>query len=97
MAVRRSVYAHPPPQGRTAGPPGWGGAYNGSKVPCYAAHDLSAPEEKGKCEPTHKERALDGPDWDIEEAYRGGALPDWRAPDPAITGRAAPVIPWGKA
>ena len=33
--------------GAVLGPPGWGGAYKGTKVPCLAAHDIHAPLEKG--------------------------------------------------
>ena len=38
---------------------------------------------------------LDGPDWDVPEAYKGGALVDWKAEDPALTGKGVNVIPWG--
>ena len=31
---------HPIPPGEALGPPGWGGAYRGSKVRCVASHDL---------------------------------------------------------
>ena len=36
----------------------------------------------------------DGPDWDAKDAYKGGATPDWRSPDPAITGKAGKVFPY---
>ncbi len=84
----------PPPAGARLGPPGWGGAYNGSKVPCLAAHDLSAKEEKGVCDASNPTRDADGPDWDRPEAYVGGSLPDWRERDPADTGIGPPVVPW---
>ena len=32
---------HPPPAGAVLGPPGWGGAYRGSKPRCTASHDLA--------------------------------------------------------
>lgn len=32
---------HPPLAGAKLAPPGWGGAYNGSKPRCYASHDLA--------------------------------------------------------
>ena len=37
---------------------------------------------------------LDGKDWDVPEAYKGGALPDWTKPDPAQTGKGAETIPY---
>ncbi|KAL1512259.1 hypothetical protein AB1Y20_005521 [Prymnesium parvum] len=91
----------PPQPGATLSAPGWGGAYNGTHPPCLASHDLSAKEEVGVCDPgTPQFKAsgrLDGPDWDSKEAYKGGATPDWSAPDPAITGKAARVIPYAQA
>ena len=35
-----STCVHPPKPGEPLGPPGWGGAYKGSKPRCYASHDL---------------------------------------------------------
>ena len=84
----------PPPAGMALGPPGWGGAWAGSHVPCLGAHDLSAAEEKGACEPERARRGGDGPDWDIPEAYKGGALPDWKTPDPADVGKETSITPW---
>jgi len=87
------------PPTTTVGPPGWGGAWQGSHPPCLASHDLSAPAEVGVCTAGTQQYQLsgrlDGPDWDLPEAYRGGALVDWSAEDPAITGRGAKTIPWG--
>ncbi len=37
-----------PPRGALE-PPGWGGAYAGSKVRCYASHDLSPAAQPGAC------------------------------------------------
>ena len=37
----------------------------------------------------------DGPDWDVADAYKGGALPDWTDSDPALTGKGARTMPWG--
>ena len=84
----------PPPAGMALGPPGWGGAWAGSHVPCLGAHDLSAAEEKGACEPERARKGGDGPDWDIPEAYKGGALPDWKTPDPADVGKETSITPW---
>lgn len=86
----------PPAPGEPLSAPGWGGAWRGTHPPCLASHDLSAKEEKGVCEvgaPKYKSSGRhDGPDWDIPEAYVGGALPDWSKEDPALTGKAAAVI-----
>ena len=82
-----STCLRPPQKGETLGPPGWGGAYKGTKVPCLAAHDIHAPLEKGVCDADHKSRHLEGPDWDHNMSLWPGALPDWSKPDPAAIGR----------
>lgn len=91
-----STCLRPPAADTPLAPPGWGGAYQGTHPPCLASHDLSAKEEEGVCTPgTPKHEAsgrLDGPDWDKPEAYKGGALPNWGDPDPALTGKAARTI-----
>jgi len=93
-----STCLRPPPPGAVLSAPGWGGAYRGDRAPCLASHDLTAKEETGVCDPTTKKYAesgrLDGPDWDVPDAYKGGALPDWTDADPADTGRAARTIPY---
>ena len=90
----------PPPAGGPFVAPGYGGDWKGSHCPCLSAHDLSAKEEVGVCtEGTTQYRSsgkYDGPDWDSPEAYKGGALPDWTDADPALTGKAARVVPYGK-
>jgi len=89
----------PPPAGAPLSAPGWGGSWNGSHPPCLSSHDLSAKEEVGVCEEgTPQYRASghwDGPDWDFKDAYKGGATPDWKARDPAITGQGAATIGYG--
>jgi len=40
---------HPIPAGATLGPPGWGGAYNGSKPRCLAGHDLNPRAQPDAC------------------------------------------------
>ena len=79
--------------------PAYGGSYAGTHPPCLASHDLSAPAEVGVCtEGTAQWKAsgrLDGPDWDVPEAYKGGSLPDWSDADPAATGKGAKTIPYG--
>jgi len=79
--------------------PHYGGSYAGSHPPCLASHDLSAPAEVGVCTKgtiQYKSSGiLDGPDWDVPEAYKGGALPDWSDQDPAISGKGAKTIPYG--
>ena len=40
---------HPPSAGATLGPPGWGGAYRGSKVRCVASHDLRSFAQPDAC------------------------------------------------
>jgi len=81
------------------GLPGWGGIYADMYSPCLSSHDLSAKEEVGVCTPgTAKYRGsgiFDGPDWDSFDAYKGGALPDWTDVDPALTGKAVRVLPFG--
>ena len=95
-----STCLRPPAAGAALGPPGWGGAYAGTKPPCLASHDLSAKEEEGVCDKGmpmwQKSGHWDGPDWDIKDAYKGGATPDWHAPDPAVTGKGAKVFPYNK-
>ena len=90
----------PPAAGAPLTAPGFGGSWAGTHPPCLASHDLSAKEEVGVCtEGTPQWRGsghLDGKDWDTPEAYKGGALPDWTDVDPAISGKAARVIPYGK-
>ena len=90
----------PPPQAGPFLPPAYGGSWNGTHAPCLAAHDLAAKEERGVCTPGEKmfraSGQYDGPDWDTPEAYRGGALPDYNDGDPALTGTAARVFPYGK-
>lgn len=93
-----STCLRPPPKDGPFEPPGYGGDWKGSHAPCLAAHDLSAKEEVGVCTPGTRQYAAsgkyDGPDWDIPEAYKGGALPDWTDADPAMTGKGARVIPY---
>ena len=89
----------PPPVGAPLAAPNWGGAYAKTHPPCLASHDLSAPAEVGVCTPGSAQFAasgrLDGPDWDVPEAYKGGALPEWGAEDPAVSGKGAPTVPYG--
>ena len=40
---------HPPPAGASLGPPGWGGAYRGSKPRCTASHDLAPIAQPEAC------------------------------------------------
>ena len=40
---------HPPKPGQKLGPPGWGGAYAGSKPRCMASHDLNAKAQPEAC------------------------------------------------
>eukprot|EP00964_Phaeocystis_antarctica_P030432 scaffold17193_cov69-Phaeocystis_antarctica.AAC.2 len=40
---------HPPPAGAVLGPPGWGGAYRGSKPRCTASHDLAPAAQPEAC------------------------------------------------
>ena len=91
----------PPAPGAPLHAPGWGGDYAGTHPPCLASHDLSAPAEVGVCTKGTPQYAgsgrLDGPDWDVPEAYKGGALPDWSDADPAITGKGARTIPYKPA
>eukprot|EP00965_Chrysotila_dentata_P220987 6192120-Pleurochrysis_carterae.AAC.2 len=94
LTENNATCLRPPAKGEQLGPPAWGGSYDGSKVPCLAAHDLSAPAEKGVCEEGGSGRIADGPDWDVAEAYAGGSLPNWHDPDPADTGRASRVMKW---
>ncbi|EOD34076.1 hypothetical protein EMIHUDRAFT_441372 [Emiliania huxleyi CCMP1516] len=93
-----STCLRPPSAGAPLGPPGWGGAFNGTKPPCLASHDLAAKEEVGVCDkgtPQHaRSGRYDGPDWDVPEAYKGGALPDWTDRDPADSGKGARVNPY---
>mmetsp|Transcript_30621 Transcript_30621/g.97961 ORF Transcript_30621/g.97961 Transcript_30621/m.97961 type:complete len:601 (-) Transcript_30621:199-2001(-) len=93
-----STCLRPPSAGAPLGPPGWGGAFNGTKPPCLASHDLAAKEEVGVCDkgtPQHaRSGRYDGPDWDVPEAYKGGALPDWTDRDPADSGKGARVQPY---
>ena len=96
-----STCLRPPAPGEKLGPPGWGGAWAGTHVPCLASHDLSAKEEAGVCTPGARMHSLsgrfDGADWDVPEAYRGGSLPDWTDADPADTGKGARTIPFKPA
>jgi len=91
----------PTPGSADVAAPGWGGSYAGDKAPCLASHDLSAKEEVGVCTPGdprwQQSGRKDGKDWDIPEAYKGGALPDWNEPDPAMTGKAAKVVAYNQA
>ena len=41
---------HPPEPGAKLGPPGWGGAYAGSKPRCYASHDLAPRAQPLACD-----------------------------------------------
>jgi protein glucosyltransferase len=41
---------HPPKPGERLGPPGWGGAYRGSKPRCYASHDRSPGAQPTACD-----------------------------------------------
>ena len=41
---------HPPAAGTPLGPPGWGGAYRGSKPRCYASHDRSPGAQPHACD-----------------------------------------------
>lgn len=41
---------HPPAAGARLGPPGWGGAYRGSKPRCYASHDRSPGAQPHACD-----------------------------------------------
>ena len=41
---------HPIPKDATLGPPGWGGAYAGSKPRCYASHDLGPRAQPQACD-----------------------------------------------
>ena len=41
---------HPPDPGTKLGPPGWGGAYRGSKPRCYASHDQSPGAQPHACD-----------------------------------------------
>ena len=40
---------HPPEPGAEVGPPGWGGAYLGSKPRCTASHDLAQIAQPWAC------------------------------------------------
>ena len=40
---------HPPRAGAVLSPPGWGGAYAGSKPRCYASHDLGPKAQPDAC------------------------------------------------
>ena len=90
----------PPPATGPFKAPSYGGSWNGTHPPCLSAHDLSAKEENGVCTAGTRmyfaSGRFDGPDWDTPEAYKGGALPDWTDADPAMTGKPARVIPYGK-
>ena len=37
---------------------------------------------------------MDGPDWDLAEAYKGGMTPDWSQPDPFVTGKGSKTLPF---
>jgi hypothetical protein len=86
----------PPAADAVLSAPGWGGAYAGTHPPCLASHDLSAKEEAGVCtpgQPMYRASGRhDGPDWDLPDAYKGGALPDWTDADPARTGKGARTL-----
>jgi len=41
---------HPPRAGAVLSPPGWGGAYAGSKPRCYASHDLGPQAQPHACD-----------------------------------------------
>ena len=41
---------HPPAPGAKLGPPGWGGAYKGSKPRCLASHDLMPRAQPEACD-----------------------------------------------
>lgn len=44
-----STCLHPPKQGEALRPPGWGGAYQGSKPRCTASHDLAPIAQPWAC------------------------------------------------
>jgi len=45
-----STCVHPPPPNSKLAPPGWGGAYKGSKPRCYASHDLGPAAQPHACD-----------------------------------------------
>ena len=45
-----STCVHPPKPGDVLGPPGWGGAYAGSKPRCYASHDMGPRAQPLACD-----------------------------------------------
>ena len=50
MMQDNATCVHPPKPGATLGPPGWGGAYAGSKPRCYASHDLGPKAQPEACD-----------------------------------------------
>ena len=93
-----STCLHRPTPGSEIQPPGWGGAYRGTHPPCLSSHDLSSKDEVGVCTKGtvmyNVSGRKDGPDWDVPDAYKGGALPDWMEEDPHVTGMGARVMPF---
>jgi len=53
MKEDNGTCVHPPPPGATLGPPGWGGAYRGSKPRCIASHDLGPKAQPFACNFSH--------------------------------------------
>ena len=49
MMEDNATCIRPIPPGTALGPPGWGGAYAGSKPRCYASHDLNKIAQPEAC------------------------------------------------
>ena len=50
LMLDNATCVHPPAKGEKLGPPGWGGAYRGSKPRCTASHDLAEIAQPHACE-----------------------------------------------
>jgi len=53
MMEDNATCVHPPTPGEKLGPPGWGGAYAGSKPRCLASHDLMPRAQPTACDFAH--------------------------------------------
>ena len=92
-----STCLRPPPAAGPFKAPSYGGSWNGTH-PRVCPRDLSG-RRMESVRPARVCILRLGDlmaDWDTPEAYKGGALPDWTDADPAMTGKPARVIPYGK-
>ena len=50
LMMDNATCVHPPQRGARLTPPGWGGAYRGSKPRCYASHDRAPAAQPHACD-----------------------------------------------